>query len=102
MIQVKELIVSDLSRKGSGVNQLSPVRSILEVYSKNGDLLAVHDSLGNFSIEDLFDFGKFCLSNKELTVEEILNKWEKSPFPIFSKTELGISDSSVYPRQSVS
>ena len=101
MIQVKELIVSDLTRKGSGQSVFSPVRQVLEVYSKQGDLLAFHDKLGNFSIEDLLEFGKFCLSNKELSVEEILNKWEKSPFPMFSKTELGITEISVFPPQSV-
>lgn len=76
MIQVKELVVTDLSRKGSGKNILSPVRTVLEVYSKQGDLLAFHDSYGNFSIEDLVEFGRFCLSNKELSVEEIFNKWK--------------------------
>lgn len=76
MIQVKELVVTDLSRKGSGQNILSPVRTVLEVYSKQGDLLAFHDTYGNFSIEDLIDFGQFCLSNKDLSVEEIFNKWK--------------------------
>ncbi len=76
MIQIKELIVTDLSRKGSGKDILSPVRKVLEVYSKQGDLLAFHDSCGNFSIEDLVEFGQFCLSNKDLTVEEIFNKWK--------------------------
>jgi len=102
MIQVKELIVSDLTRKGSGQNVFSPVRTVLEVYSKQGDLLAFHDSFGNYSIEDIFSFGKFCLSNKELSVEELLNKWEKSPFSKYSKTELGIVSDSISPSQLVS
>lgn len=76
MIQVKELVVTDLSRKGSGKNILSPVRTVLEVYSKQGDLLAFYDSCGNFSIEDLVEFGRFCLSNRDLSVEEIFNKWK--------------------------
>ena len=90
MIQVKELIVSDLTQKGSGKNVFSPIRKVTEVYSKNGDLIAFHDSLGNFSIENLLDFGNFCLSNKELTIEEIFNKWEKNPFPMLSKSDLGL------------
>ena len=101
MIQVKELIVSDLTRKGSGKSPFSPVRQVIEVYSKQGDLLAFHDSYGNFSVEDLVEFGRFCLSNKELSVEEIFNKWEKSPFAMFSKKDLGITYTSVYPPQSV-
>ena len=94
MIQVKELFVTDLSRKGSGKNVLSPVRAIFEVYSKQGDLLAFHDSQGNYSIEDLVEFGRFCLSNKESSVEEIFNKWEKSGFPKYSKEDLGITETS--------
>ena len=76
MIQVKELVITDLSRKGSGQNILSPVRTVLEIYSKQGDLLAFHDSYGNFSIEDLVEFGHLCQLNKELSVEEIFNKWK--------------------------
>ena len=73
MVQVKELIVSDLTRKGSGQSVFSPVRQVIEVYSKEGDLLAFHDKFGNFSIEDLFEFGNLCLSNKALSVEEIFH-----------------------------
>ncbi len=76
MIQVKELVVTDLSRKGSGQNILSPVRSVFEVYSKQGELLAFHDSQGNYSIEDIISFGNFCLSNKDLQIEEIFSKWK--------------------------
>ena len=101
MIQVKEVVITDLSRKGSGQNILSPVRTVLEVYSKQGDLLAYHDSFGSFAVEDLLEFGQFCLSNKELSVEEIFNKWEKSPFAMFSKKDLGITDTSVSQHQIV-
>lgn len=76
MIQVKELVVSDLSRKGTGQTELSPIRSVFEVYSKEGDLLAMHDSLGNFSVEDLIAFGKFCMSKKDLSIEEIFKQWK--------------------------
>jgi hypothetical protein len=76
MIQVKELVVSDLSKKGTGQNELSPIRSVFEVYSKEGDLLAMHDSLGNYSVEDLIAFGKFCMSKKDLSIEEVFKQWK--------------------------
>jgi len=76
MIQVKELVVTDLSRKGSGQNELSPVRSVLEVYSKEGELLAIHDSQGNYSVEDLIAFGKLCLSKTDLSIEDLFKKWK--------------------------
>jgi hypothetical protein len=76
MIQVKELILTDLSRKGTGKDVTSPIRTVLEVYTKDGELLAYHDSQGNYSIEDLISFSKFCLSNKELSSEEALQKWK--------------------------
>lgn len=76
MIQVKELIVSDLSRKGTGKEVTSPIRTVLEVYTKDGELLAYHDSQGNYSVEDLISFSKFCLSNKNLSSEEALQKWK--------------------------
>ncbi|RTL48862.1 MAG: hypothetical protein EKK39_12010 [Sphingobacteriales bacterium] len=76
MIQVKELIVTDLSRKGTGKDVTSPIRTVLEVYTKNGELLAYHDSQGNYSVEDLISFSKFCLSNKELSIDEALKKWK--------------------------
>lgn len=74
MIHVKELVVTDLSRKGTGQNELSPIRSVFEVYSKDGNLLAMNDSLGNYSVEDLVAFGKFCMSKKDLSIEEIFKQ----------------------------
>lgn len=76
MIQVKELIVTDLSRKGTGKDVTGPIRTVLEVYTKDGELLACHDSQGNYSVEDLVSFSKFCLSNKELSTDEALKKWK--------------------------
>lgn len=76
MIQVKELIVTDLSKKGTGENVTSPIRIVLEVYTKDGQFLAFHDSQGNYSVEDLISFSKFCLSNKELSIKEALQKWK--------------------------
>lgn len=78
MIQVQELIVTDLSRKGTGKDVTSLIRTVLEVYTKNGELLAYHDSQGNYSVEDLISFSMFCLSNKELSIDEALQKWERN------------------------
>lgn len=76
MIQVKELIVTDLTRKGTGKDVTSPIRTVLEVYTKDGELLAYYDSQGNYSVEDLISFSNFCLSNKELSSQEALQKWK--------------------------
>jgi hypothetical protein len=76
MVQVKELVVTNLSRKGTGKNELSPIRSVFEVYSKDGDLLAINDSQGNYSVEDLIAFGKFCMSKTDLSIEELFYKWK--------------------------
>lgn len=76
MIQMQEVIVTDLSRKGTGKDVTSPIRTVLEVYTKDGELLAYHDSQGNYSVENLISFSKFCLSNKELSIDEALQKWK--------------------------
>jgi hypothetical protein len=60
MIQVKELVVTDLSRRGKGRDEISPVRSVLEVCTNEGELLAVHDSQGNYTVEQLVAFAKLC------------------------------------------
>ncbi len=75
MINVKEVVITDLSRKGTGKDVTSPVRPILEIYTKEGELIAFHDSQGNYSVEDLISFSKYCLSNKELSIEEALQNW---------------------------
>jgi hypothetical protein len=76
MIQAKELIVTDLSRKGNGKDVTSPIRTVLEVYTKDGELLAYRGCQGNYSVEDLVSFSSFCLSNKELSISEALQKWK--------------------------
>lgn len=76
MIQVKELIITDLSRKGTGKDVTSPIRTVLEIYTKDGQLLACHDSQGNYSVEDLISFSRFCMSNKEMSSEDALEKWK--------------------------
>ncbi|MCX6216471.1 hypothetical protein [Spirosoma sp.] len=75
MIKVQELIVTDLSKRGSGKEALSPVRTILEVYTKEGKMLASNDPRGNYSVEDMVAFSKACLAEPEKSVEEIFEKW---------------------------
>jgi hypothetical protein len=77
MIQVKELVVTDLSKRGSGSEEISPVRSVLEVYTKEGELLAVHDSQGNYSVEQLVAFAKLCREKSDVAIEEIYQSWSK-------------------------
>jgi hypothetical protein len=76
MVQVKELVLTDLSRKGTGKNELSPIRSVFEVYSKEGVLLAINDSQGNYSLEDLIAFGKHCMLKNDLSIEEKFRQWK--------------------------
>lgn len=78
MIKVQELIVTDLTRTGSGESRLSPARRILEVYNKDGDLVAFHDAWGNFSIEDLIAFERFRRENNKLPITEVLAAWPKT------------------------
>jgi hypothetical protein len=77
MIQVKELIVTDLSRRGNGRDEISPVRSVLEVYTKDGELLAVHDSQGNYTVEQLVAFAKLCREKSDVAIEKIYQSWSK-------------------------
>lgn len=48
----------------------------LKAIQKDGKLLAYNDSQGNYSVEDLVSFYKFCRSSKELPIEEALKKWK--------------------------
>lgn len=77
MIQVKELIVTDLSRRGNGRDETSPVRSVLEVYTKDGELLAVYDSQGNYTVEQLIEFAKLCREKSDIAIENIYQSWLK-------------------------
>ena len=81
MIQVKELIITDLSRRGTGRDETSPVRSILEVFTKEGELLAVSDSLGNYTVEQLIAFANLCRQKPEESVENIYQFWKRAKCP---------------------
>lgn len=78
MVLLQELIISNQSRKGDGLTELSPIRKILEIYTKNGELIAMSDSFGNFSLEDLVSLVEYCLDNKQLSINKIINNWLNS------------------------
>jgi hypothetical protein len=77
MIQTQELIITDLSRRGNGQNETSPIRTVVEIYTKDGQLLASNDSRGNYTVEQMIEFGKICQAKKELSAEEIYLSWKK-------------------------
>ena len=81
MIQVKELIITDLSRRGSGREETSPIRSVLEIYTKEGELLAVSDNQGNYTVEQLIAFAKLCRQKPEESIENIFQFWERAKCP---------------------
>ena len=76
MVEVKELVVTDLTRRGTGQSEWSPVRTILEIYTKEGGLLATHDSQGNYSIEELVSFATLCRQYPERAFKELLNEFK--------------------------
>lgn len=78
MIQVKELVVTDLSKRGTGRDETSPVRSVLEVYTKEGELIASFDSRGNYTVEQLIEFAKLCRDKSGDAVEKVYQSWEKN------------------------
>ena len=77
MIHTQELIITDLSRRGNGQNEASPVRAVVEIYTKDGLLLATNDSQGNYTVEQMIEFGKICQTKKELSAEENYLSWKK-------------------------
>lgn len=64
MVVSKELIVTDLARRGDGKSAASPVRIITQVYEKSGEMIAEHDPLGSFSVEDLAALEAFLAEKK--------------------------------------
>lgn len=62
-ICVKEVIVSQLSRRGTG-RELDPVRIVTEVFEKNGTLIAWKDPYdGNKFVQgDLVNFARWCVT----------------------------------------
>ncbi|MBN8680864.1 MAG: hypothetical protein J0M29_21750 [Chitinophagales bacterium] len=59
MTVCKEVIISQLARKGSGKYENSPARILTQVYEKSGVLIAEFDPNLGFSMEDLLSFAQF-------------------------------------------
>lgn len=76
MVVVQEVVITDLARRGTGKDTFSPIRNLLEVYSKQGALLAVHDSLGNYAQEDMIAFGGLCRQQARSSIEEVFEQWK--------------------------
>lgn len=75
MIKVKEVIITDLNRRGSGNHEKSPVRAVTEVYCKKGDLIASSDPYGNYTIEQMVDFGQLCRLEESVSTIELFRRW---------------------------
>jgi len=77
-VETRELIVTNFSKRGNGINETSSVRTTFEIYTKNCKLMAWNETQGNFFVEDLIAFGKFCASNLNLPIEEVFLKWKSN------------------------
>lgn len=77
-IKCDEVIISKLSTRGDGVS--TPIRPILQIFSKEGELIAEKD----ICARDMFDrdikrFGEYVRSNKEdKSIEQLYNEWIKN------------------------
>jgi hypothetical protein len=55
----EEVIITDLARRGKGVKH-SPIRAIVQVYTKQGELIAEYDpSPETFTVMDLVNFTRW-------------------------------------------
>ena len=75
MINLQEVIICDLKTKGTGQHVSSPIRRIIEIYSKEGVLIALNDPMGNFTKEDLFEFARQCQLRPTEDIEKIFQSW---------------------------
>ncbi len=75
-IECKEVIISNLTNRGNGTI-LNPCRKVLQIYNKNGELLAENDSNNCFfSLLQVISFAKWCKENSiEPINKEAIEKW---------------------------
>ena len=66
MIECKEVIITDLKTRGTG-NVDNPIRNIIQVYDKDGTLIAEHDPspAKEFVKMDLVHFGRWLMENRK-------------------------------------
>ena len=63
-VYVAELIVCEKERRGTGKCKSSPIREVLQIYTKDGNLLAEYDRLSS-PIEVIVDFIKYHYNDHE-------------------------------------
>lgn len=67
-IRCEEVIVSTVRRKGKGVEP-SPIRTLVEVYRKNGELIAEYDCFQEERTKLLMiEFAKWCMRKNRVCV----------------------------------
>lgn len=60
----KEVIISSLTLRGKGT-ETSPCRRIIQVFEKDGRLIAEHDPIPEtYALFDMIHFAKWCIDNK--------------------------------------
>ena len=62
-IECKEVIVSRLKTVGDG-SDLNPFREVVQVFEKDGSLIAEKDNFNNFSAKDMVQYALYCLESK--------------------------------------
>lgn len=56
-VECQEVIITTCEQRGDGKDR-SLLRGLRRVYTKDGVLIAEYDPVGNFTMEDLYDFEK--------------------------------------------
>lgn len=77
MIKNKEVIISTEQSRGQGT-YISPMRRVIQVFTKDGGLIAENDPCGSYTIETMMQFATFVKvfdTSENISMEEILAKW---------------------------
>lgn len=62
-VQLDEVVITNLTTRGKGTKR-SPIRKILQVYTKEGGLIAENDpSPETYGEMDLVHFARYCADN---------------------------------------
>ena len=81
----KEVIITNLLTRGDGTKN-NPYRTVVQIYDKDGELIAENDSNDEHCINDnLISFAKWVIKNK-ISINNIDNEtllqWKKQAFPM--------------------
>ena len=76
-VKIEEVIVVNSRPRGKGILPYSPMRKVREVFTKEGVPIAFEDPCGNYTSEDVFEFGKICKESKDQDIEELFESFEK-------------------------